>query len=276
MQNSNKYPSLTQLTANEGVTAADVKYIPFAQSDQSIWQGVSIEALGQIIGGSTTGITYSGGPQHQPTPPYGQVLYSVSQGTVDCQNLNAIAGQNVASGGLSQVASDMTLEVADERVAPLYFGAGGRLWGQPGSFTTGTDFLCDDGSYKKPPCPGLDPGASQIASVLGVDENGRFCINVSSQRFKTNIKAVERSDIRDRVCRLRAVEYELRSMPGVKHRGLIAEEAISVFPEYVNKDQFSNPFNVNYSAFIPDLIASIQQQQAELKELREQVRQLTG
>ena len=107
-----------------------------------------------------------------------------------------------------------------------------------------------------------------LASALGIDANGDFTVTVSSRRFKDKIEPLDVRSRAARLNRLKLVSYELRRFPGSRHVGVIAEEADDVYPEYVNKDQAGNVFNMNYQALIPELVAGFQALQEEVRELK--------
>jgi hypothetical protein len=67
-------------------------------------------------------------------------------------------------------------------------------------------------------------------------------VNGSDVRLKTNIETID--DALAKVCSMRGVYYEKKNDPGVRHVGVIAQEAQGVFPEVV--------YHVPVAAPVPD------------------------
>ncbi len=124
----------------------------------------------------------------------------------------------------------------------------------------------------------------------------------SDERLKTNIEALDRSDIAAKIQALNPRKYEFlsaealrgRGLPAVystegTHFGLLAQELESVFPELVSEvvhildektdetgkePQTVTTKAINYSELTVVLLAAIQKQQAELEALRTEVEAL--
>jgi hypothetical protein len=91
--------------------------------------------------------------------------------------------------------------------------------------------------------------------------------NISDARLKTNIfnTAINALGI---VNNLRVVDFEMNTLPGIKHTGYIAQEAEKVFPDMVGYDSENDIYTVSMSALVPVLNKAIQEQQAEIANLR--------
>lgn len=158
--------------------------------------------------------------------------------------------------------------------------------GGPGVVLTGADkkvsllattthatgkYLDDTGAWSAPPGGSSAPTLSSalMASALGIDANGKYTITVSSRRFKNKIEPLDVRHSARKLDRLRVVGFEYVAHPGHRQVGLIAEEVDDVFPEYVNRQQ-GEIYNVNYAAFIPELIAGYQALREEVNMLKRQ------
>jgi hypothetical protein len=86
----------------------------------------------------------------------------------------------------------------------------------------------------------------------------------SDRSLKKNIKPIDNG--LDDVMRLKPVSYDWRST-GKHDRGLIAQDVQSVLPELVSKTKLGT-LALNYDGVIPELVRGMQQQQAEIKELK--------
>ncbi len=101
--------------------------------------------------------------------------------------------------------------------------------------------------------------------------NGRVAVEMSSKRYKENIRDME--DI-DWIFKLRPVNFNLKtdSEKG-KAYGLIAEEVAEVKPEFVfYKDNVIE--GVTYSKFITPIIKALQEQQQTIEAQQKQIKEL--
>jgi len=117
------------------------------------------------------------------------------------------------------------------------------------------------------------------AEVL-INSNGELGVDVSSERFKTDIEPMNASP--ERLQQLHPVTFHLRSDPGGERRyGLIAEQVANVYPELVVRDESGAVEGVHYEQLAPLLLGEVQRQQQlisaqaqQLAELREQFARL--
>ncbi|MDP5169682.1 MAG: tail fiber domain-containing protein [Bacteroidia bacterium] len=102
----------------------------------------------------------------------------------------------------------------------------------------------------------------------------------SDSRFKSDIQTIESG--LDLVSQLRGVTYDYRTeefpvynFNEGRHYGFIAQELQRVMPEAVMADE-DGFFAVNYDAVIPVLVNAIQEQQAQIEALQEQLGAMQG
>jgi hypothetical protein len=106
------------------------------------------------------------------------------------------------------------------------------------------------------------------------NDSGTFqLVDLSDRRSKTNIEDTK-VDALGIVEGLRVVDFNRKTDPeGPKIHGFIAQEAREVFPEMVTPLN-EEMLGVSREALIPILTKAIQEQQAQIVELREMVRAL--
>jgi hypothetical protein len=99
-------------------------------------------------------------------------------------------------------------------------------------------------------------------------------ITRSSRRFKTNIHPL--AGALETIEQLQGVSYE-RKADGKHEIGVIAEDVDNVVPELVARDPETKEVQgVDYSRLSALLIEAVKTQQAEIQELKAQVRQLAS
>mgnify|MGYP001034591549 CR=1 FL=1 len=101
---------------------------------------------------------------------------------------------------------------------------------------------------------------------------------LSDRRYKTNIKNLDAAS--DKIMRLRPVKFDyLEEKNDINtldsaHRdnlGLIAQELLEVVPEAVRHLLPEDVYTIDYTMLIPVLIKAVQEQQAQIAPLREEV-----
>jgi hypothetical protein len=96
----------------------------------------------------------------------------------------------------------------------------------------------------------------------------------SSRRFKTNIQPL--LGALEKVEQLQGVSYQ-RRVDGQREIGVVAEDVDLVVPEVVSHDPNTNEVQgVDYARLAALLIEAVKSQQAELRELKARVEQLTA
>jgi len=121
-------------------------------------------------------------------------------------------------------------------------------------------------------------GESVIGTYVCVNSNGQLgtngsgCATTSSRRYKEDIQPM--AQLSERLLKLRPVTFRYRTPDADGHKsiqyGLIAEEVAEVFPELVVFDKDGQPDAVKYQVLTPMLLNEVQQQAAEIRELKEQ------
>jgi hypothetical protein len=108
-----------------------------------------------------------------------------------------------------------------------------------------------------------------------VTANGQLGVLASSERYKTEIASMGPST--QKLHELRPVSFHLKSDPkGAVQYGLIAEEVNQVFPELVIRDDAGTIQGVRYDELAPMLLNEVQQQAAEIRDLKQQVAELNN
>lgn len=163
-------------------------------------------------------------------------------------------------GGLSANGSLLTVASGVRDISKIDFA----------TLANGT-FLDNTGAFTAPAGSAHAPILStmSMASALGIDAAGQYTVTVSSRRFKNKIEQLDVRKSAGKLDRLRVVGFEYVAHPGHRQVGLIAEEVDDVFPEYVNRQQ-GEIYNVNYAAFVPELIAGYQALREEVNMLKRQ------
>jgi hypothetical protein len=117
--------------------------------------------------------------------------------------------------------------------------------------------------------------AHLTGSPVYVAANGQLGILSSSERYKTEIASMGGST--QKLHELRPVSFHLKSDPkGTVQYGLIAEEVNKVFPELVIRDDAGTIQGVRYDELAPMLLNEVQQQAAEIRDLKQQVAELNN
>jgi hypothetical protein len=111
-------------------------------------------------------------------------------------------------------------------------------------------------------------------AAVYVTASGQLGVLASSARYKTAIApmATRTHDLD----RLRPVTFHLRNDPhGAVQNGLIAEEVATIYPELVIRDAAGRIQGVRYDELTPMLLNEVQQQNAQLEAMEQQVADLT-
>ncbi len=144
---------------------------------------------------------------------------------------------------------------------------------------------------------GLYPTSLSMMSSLGNEFNKweylyannawflYFTVNSSDENLKKDIKDIEFT--KDKLKELRPVRYKFKSVektdingnvitnstPEVEQIGFIAQEMQKVFPEIVVEDK-NGTLGIQYTALIPVLVKALQEQQAEIDDLKLRIEKL--
>jgi hypothetical protein len=110
-------------------------------------------------------------------------------------------------------------------------------------------------------------------NAVYVTANGKLGVLASAERYKTAIESMGTDT--DKLQQLRPVTFHLKTEPnGAVQYGLIAEEVDKVFPELVIRDEVGAVQGVRYDELAPMLLNEVQQQKAQLRDIRREVADL--
>ncbi len=104
-------------------------------------------------------------------------------------------------------------------------------------------------------------------ATIYVGDDYHFFRFTSSERYKENIESLDSVKELDAILRSRPVIYDRKDGTVQNERGMIAEEQIDVFPEFVVYDD-GKPDGLNYEMYVTPLIASVQELYRMIVDLR--------
>ena len=111
---------------------------------------------------------------------------------------------------------------------------------------------------------------SVTGQAVMVSASGQLGVVVSSERFKTAIEPMGLDTAK--LQQLRPVKFHLKTDPkGALQYGLIAEEVAKVYPDLVVRDNNGRIDGVRYDELAPMLLNEVQQQTAEIRDLKKLV-----
>jgi trimeric autotransporter adhesin len=106
-------------------------------------------------------------------------------------------------------------------------------------------------------------GTAVTGSAVYVTSTGQLGVQVSSERYKTDIATMPEASAKLR--QLRPVTFHYKTDPhGVLQYGLIAEEVDKVYPELVLHDESGKIQGVRYEELAPMLLGEAQRQQDKI------------
>jgi hypothetical protein len=118
-------------------------------------------------------------------------------------------------------------------------------------------------------------GTPLTGSAVYVTSSGQLGVLGSSERFKTDIAPMP--ELSDKLKRLRPVTFRYKTDPqAIPQYGLIAEEVDQVYPELVIRDEAGKIQGVRYEELAPMLLNEVQQQAAEIRDLKQQVAEMNN
>ena len=106
------------------------------------------------------------------------------------------------------------------------------------------------------------------ANAILIDSIGRVWgnfVNTSDEGIKTNVQTIDNALLK--IQQLRGVEYTLIS-ENTREIGLIAQEVEYIIPEAVKQNEKNNLKGVNYNSLVGVLIEAIKEQQQQINELK--------
>ena len=185
------------------------------------------------------------------------------------------SSQDAGSGG------DITLIAGTGGTSSEIPGSGGSIILQPGARAPFCGISCSNPgnvilAVHGPGAVGV--GTSSPSNTLEVVSGGTTLADAwsvrSSRRFKNNIQPLEGA--LDKVQQLQGVSYE-RKESGKHEIGVVAEDVARIVPEVVSRDPQTREIQgVDYSRLTALLIEAIKSQEAEIRQLRQQIEQLSS
>ncbi|MGH9521821.1 MAG: tail fiber domain-containing protein [Terriglobales bacterium] len=116
-------------------------------------------------------------------------------------------------------------------------------------------------------------GARVTGSAVYISSTGQLGVLASSERYKIAVAPMGPST--EKLHQLRPVTFKLKTDPrGVRQYGLIAEEVAKVYPELVIRSGSGRIEGIRYEELAPMLLNEVQQQAAELRDLKREVAEL--
>ena len=118
------------------------------------------------------------------------------------------------------------------------------------------------------------PGGSQ---AVYVNSNGKLGVQVSSRRFKDDIKPINQAS--EAIHRLRPVSFRYKAEVEPKRPvgfGLIAEDVEKISPDLVTRDRDGKPLSVRYDQVNAMLLNEFLKEHRKVEELEKQVEKLTA
>jgi hypothetical protein len=104
-----------------------------------------------------------------------------------------------------------------------------------------------------------------------LNAGGNAWVANSDERLKTDLVPIE--DAANKVSSLRSVIGRYKTdEEGTKRPFLIAQDVLKVLPEAVNKNEETGDLGVSYTEIIPLLVAAIKEQQAQIEELKQLIK----
>jgi hypothetical protein len=178
-----------------------------------------------------------------------------AQGYLALEN-NTTGNYNIAIGryaGINLTTGDNNIDIGNPGVA----GEGGVI--RIGSAASATYI------------DGITNSTITGAAVY-VTSSGRLGVLASSELYKTQISSMGSTA---KLAQLRPVSFHLKSEPnGAVQYGLIAEEVDKVYPELVIHDAAGKIQGVRYDELAPILLSEVQQQAAEIRDLKQRLAEL--
>ena len=108
--------------------------------------------------------------------------------------------------------------------------------------------------------------SANVGSISVSNQNTTAYNTTSDVRLKTDAQSFDAGPILDATT---IYNFEWTNAPGVRAYGVMAQEAVEVFPDAVSHDEANDHWGVDYSKYVPLLLN-------EIKALRARVAQLEG
>ncbi len=124
----------------------------------------------------------------------------------------------------------------------------------------------------------VDLETIEQCKTLNFNTSEKFVSMASDKRLKKNILPIQNA--LSEIGKLKLYSYEYNApenysgyLPSGKHYGFIAQELKEIYPTFVQLNS-NNYYSVNYQEMIPILVKGIQEQQAQIDELKKEMTDL--
>jgi hypothetical protein len=120
-------------------------------------------------------------------------------------------------------------------------------------------------------------GTAVVGDAVVVDGNGQLGTVASSQRFKTEIRPMDKTS--EAVLALKPVTFRYKKEfdpNGIPRFGLVAEEVEKVDPDLVARDEEGKPYSVRYEAVNAMLLNEFLKEHRTVEELKRKIAALTA
>ena len=111
-------------------------------------------------------------------------------------------------------------------------------------------------------------GTAVSGTTIVVDSNGQLGVQVSSERFKNEIKPMDKAS--EAILSLKPVTFRYKpevDPKGIPQFGLVAEEVEKVNPDLVARDAQGKPYTVRYDAVNAMLLNEFLKEHSKVEEL---------
>ncbi len=248
--------------ANTGVIgqssgASGVLYGVYGRADSTNGRGMygyASSATGATFGvQGRTDSTQGRGVFGEATTATG-VTYGV-YGTTNSTDGSGVYGEGSANNGSATGVMGITASTGGYGIYGFASASSGSTYGVYGRATSTSGY----GVYSN--------GNAYVSGSLAVTGNLSYSgtlTDLSDRRFKTNIAPLPFASATQKLSQLAAVQFEMKSAPGVTEYGFIAQDVEKVFPTLVvTRPDAEQTKALNYIGIIPVLVKANQELAAE-------------
>ncbi len=116
---------------------------------------------------------------------------------------------------------------------------------------------------------------SPVTNAADIVRNSTYDLGTpsSDRRLKRDIKPL-REELK-KIMKLNPVSF-IWKKEGTPALGMIAQEVLDIYPDFVIHDKKKDIYGLSYSKFITPLVAAVQEQQVQIDELRKEINLLRG
>jgi hypothetical protein len=223
-----------------------------------------------LTGGTIDGVVIGG-----TVPAAGSHTTLTASGTVSGAGFNAYLASPPAIGGTAAAAATHTTLVATTSVSTPSIITGANLTIAPVGATTAITGTVTVSAIAANAAAQTGYLCYNTSGGVITYDSGATCL-VSSERYKKNVRPLEAS-LR-KVMALTPVSYQLRDQYNPSHQGrqvgFVAEDVVKVEPRLVPLDADGKPRAVEYMQMTALLVKAIQEQQAQIDQMKSEIREL--